>query len=96
MSRATANGVRTGVLMHAPCRGSSGRDARPHLCFDWQRRLGALVAARSFVAEPGDCVLIAGRGHEQTQVIGTKKIDFDDRVVAREVLQFAKAGKLLS
>ena len=49
-----------------------------------------------YTAEPGDCVLIAGRGHETTQTIGTKKIEFDDRVVAREILEFAKEKKLLS
>lgn len=42
-----------------------------------------------YIAEPGDCVLIAGRGHETTQTIGSKKIEFDDRVVAREILEFA-------
>lgn len=45
-----------------------------------------------YIAEPGDCVLIAGRGHEKEQTIGDKKIPFDDRVVAREVLEFAVAG----
>lgn len=39
-----------------------------------------------FTAEPGDIVLIAGRGHEPTQTIGTTKIPFDDREVCREIL----------
>ena len=36
------------------------------------------------LARPGDSVLIAGKGHEDYQVIGTERIDFDDRVVAQE------------
>jgi UDP-N-acetylmuramoyl-L-alanyl-D-glutamate--2,6-diaminopimelate ligase len=37
-------------------------------------------------SEPGDVVLIAGKGHETYQIIGTEKHDFDDRAVAREAL----------
>lgn len=33
-----------------------------------------------------DLVLIAGRGHESLQQIGNKRIDFDDREVAKEIL----------
>jgi UDP-N-acetylmuramoyl-L-alanyl-D-glutamate--2,6-diaminopimelate ligase len=43
---------------------------------------GALAQARE-----GDCVLIAGKGHETVQVIGDRQIPFDDRQVARERLQ---------
>lgn len=38
-------------------------------------------------AEPGDVILIAGKGHEDYQIIGTEKHDFDDRVVAREAIE---------
>lgn len=38
------------------------------------------------IAEPGDTVLIAGKGHERGQQIGDKKIPFDDAQVAREYL----------
>lgn len=37
-------------------------------------------------ARPGDCVLIAGKGHETYQIIGTRKLPFDDRLVARAAL----------
>jgi UDP-N-acetylmuramoyl-L-alanyl-D-glutamate--2,6-diaminopimelate ligase len=37
-------------------------------------------------ARPGDVVLIAGKGHEDYQIIGTTKTHFDDREVAREAL----------
>ena len=39
------------------------------------------------MARPGDAVVIAGKGHEDYQIIGTVKRPFDDRVVAREALQ---------
>ncbi|MFZ5828533.1 MAG: Mur ligase family protein, partial [Planctomycetota bacterium] len=51
----------------------------------------ALAAART-----GDCVLIAGRGHERNQIVGNQRIPCDDREVAREwlyeVQPYADAG----
>lgn len=47
-------------------------------------------------AEEGDIVLIAGKGHEPYQVLRDKTIDFDDRAVAREVLNglgYGRKGK---
>ena len=39
------------------------------------------------IATGGDTVLIAGKGHETTQVVGSKTYPFDDRAVAREFLE---------
>ncbi|MEE8125346.1 MAG: UDP-N-acetylmuramoyl-L-alanyl-D-glutamate--2,6-diaminopimelate ligase [Nitrospirales bacterium] len=37
-------------------------------------------------AKPGDLVLIAGKGHEDYQIIGTQKVHFDDREEARKAI----------
>ena len=39
-----------------------------------------------FNAKPGDVILIAGKGHEDYQIIGKEKIHFSDFEVAKEVL----------
>jgi UDP-N-acetylmuramoyl-L-alanyl-D-glutamate--2,6-diaminopimelate ligase len=46
-------------------------------------------AIRRALAEagPGDCVLIAGKGHETVQITGTVRVEFDDRAVARRFLR---------
>jgi UDP-N-acetylmuramoyl-L-alanyl-D-glutamate--2,6-diaminopimelate ligase len=38
-------------------------------------------------AQPGDCVLIAGKGHEDYQILGTEKVHFDDREQAEAALR---------
>ena len=39
------------------------------------------------LAQPLDTVLIAGKGHEDYQIVGSQKFHFDDREVAREAIQ---------
>jgi UDP-N-acetylmuramoyl-L-alanyl-D-glutamate--2,6-diaminopimelate ligase len=38
-------------------------------------------------AQPGDLVLLAGKGHEKTQTIGERVIPFDDVAIAQQVLR---------
>ncbi|MCA8921800.1 MAG: UDP-N-acetylmuramoyl-L-alanyl-D-glutamate--2,6-diaminopimelate ligase [Planctomycetes bacterium] len=51
---------------------------------DPDRRRSIRVALE--VAGPDDVVLIAGKGHEQGQIVGDQTLPFDDRQVARELL----------
>jgi UDP-N-acetylmuramoyl-L-alanyl-D-glutamate--2,6-diaminopimelate ligase len=44
------------------------------------------------LAEPGDVVVIAGKGHEQGQEVAGEKLPFDDRAVAREALGRQRRG----
>ena len=46
----------------------------------------AAIRAALLEARPGDVVLIAGKGHEDYQVIGKTRHRFDDREVVRELL----------
>jgi UDP-N-acetylmuramoyl-L-alanyl-D-glutamate--2,6-diaminopimelate ligase len=48
------------------------------------RRAAIRVGLR--IARRGDLVLIAGKGHEDYQILGSEKIHFDDREVAQEEL----------
>ncbi|MGI6591190.1 MAG: UDP-N-acetylmuramoyl-L-alanyl-D-glutamate--2,6-diaminopimelate ligase [Eggerthellaceae bacterium] len=52
---------------------------------DRQKAIAVAIAH----AEPGDSILIAGKGHEDYQILGTEKIHFDDVEVAAQELERA-------
>ena len=60
-------------------------DYRGRVVIEPDRRQAIAIALRR--ARSGDVVLIAGKGHERTQTIGDRTIEFDDRAVARQLLQ---------
>ena len=68
------------------------RGITPDTRRDSAQRLLTIVDRRAAVtkaielANPGDVVLVAGKGHEKYQVIGDRVLPFDDVAVAREAL----------
>ena len=57
-----------------------GMEGTPHLRV--ADRLAAIHAALA-EARPDDTVLLAGKGHETYQVLGTEKVAFDERAIVR-------------
>ncbi len=64
-----------------------GIGRREGVLVEQDRRRAILLAIHS--AQPGDMVVIAGKGHESVQIVGDERIPFDDRAVAREILEGA-------
>jgi UDP-N-acetylmuramoyl-L-alanyl-D-glutamate--2,6-diaminopimelate ligase len=63
---------------------AAGAAGHGHVRVEPDRRKAIFAAIDE--ANPGDLVLIAGKGHEDYQIIGNRKIHFDDREVAAEAL----------
>lgn len=71
--------------------GAPKRAGTPYLRIT-DRRAAIERAVRA--AQPGDLVLIAGKGHEKYQVIGDRTLPFDDAEVARAALAQRRAAKV--
>ncbi|MCC6796788.1 MAG: UDP-N-acetylmuramoyl-L-alanyl-D-glutamate--2,6-diaminopimelate ligase [Candidatus Hydrogenedentes bacterium] len=59
---------------------------------DYEMILDRTEAIRRAIgmAKAGDVIMIAGKGHEDYQILGNKRIHFDDREVARAILTEGK------
>jgi UDP-N-acetylmuramoyl-L-alanyl-D-glutamate--2,6-diaminopimelate ligase len=66
------------------------RDAAQRLLTIVDRR--AAIAKAIELAQSGDLVLVAGKGHEKYQVIGDRTLPFDDVAIAREALARRRSG----
>lgn len=77
------------LIAEAVERGLRAARASYDICLDRARAIDRAVA----MAEPGDVVLIAGKGHETYQLIGGATLPFDDRREARAALERRRGPK---
>ena len=61
---------------------AANASARGYLVEPDRRRA---IAAALGIAAPGDAVIVAGKGHEDYQLVGGRVLPFDDRAVVREI-----------
>lgn len=45
------------------------------------------IRAAVLQAEPGETVILAGKGHERVQILGNRQIAFDERALVRQILR---------
>jgi UDP-N-acetylmuramoyl-L-alanyl-D-glutamate--2,6-diaminopimelate ligase len=62
--------------------GFSGMGLEPTVLIDRKEAIQAAIRR----AQPGDAVIVAGKGHEREQILGDRRIPFDDAAVCREAL----------
>lgn len=73
------------AIIEAVRSGMASRSDTLELSVEPDRRTAIELAVAH--AQPGDVVLIAGKGHETTQTIGERVLPFDDREVTRDALR---------
>jgi UDP-N-acetylmuramoyl-L-alanyl-D-glutamate--2,6-diaminopimelate ligase len=83
---ATADNPRKEALSQIFADMRTGVTAPTRIRFVDDRRRAIALALES--ARPGDCVLITGKGHETYQEFADTVVPFDDRLVARELLNW--------
>ena len=75
--------VIVGLEAAGACRGG----LENHRAYEVELDRSVAIATAIKNATPKDCILIAGKGHEDYQIIGTVKRSFDDRKEALKVLE---------
>ena len=78
-------------ILEAVADGVSRGGGNPLVVEDREQAIGRAVA----IAERGDGILVAGKGHETYQEIGGKRLRFDDREVVRATLHATGATNRL-
>jgi UDP-N-acetylmuramoyl-L-alanyl-D-glutamate--2,6-diaminopimelate ligase len=74
-------------IVHAIMPGLAGASCEVHVELDRRQAIEEAIGA----ARAGDVVLIAGKGHETYQIVGTSTKHFDDREEARRVLSVRRS-----
>jgi len=80
-----------GIILDEIRAGLGSGPAPYRIVADRREAIGLALAE----AAPNDIVVIAGKGHEDYQVIGDRSLPFDDREVARECLRAMRAAEPL-
>ena len=75
-------------IADAAAEGLRAAGAEYEICLDREQAIRRAVSR----AKPGDIVLIAGKGHETYQLIGSSTLPFDDREQARQALARRRAS----
>ena len=74
---------RTEDIIREICSGFSAEGKAKSICIAVRKE--AIRAAILF-SKPGASILLAGKGHETYQIIGTEKHHFDEREIIKEIL----------
>ena len=74
-------------ILREIARGAETEGAHEHERYECIVGRRDAIGAAFRMAKKGDTVLLAGKGHEQSIVIGREKLPWDDREVAREELR---------
>lgn len=90
--RQIASGIPSEIMNKVSADEFAGRSPERHYSIIPDR--AAAIAKIIACAGPSDMVLIAGKGHEDYQILGNRRIAFDDRVVAASALAGRAQGKI--